>query len=142
MLLAGKTLILKEGAIRITKQKHKGQPKETDEGAQDVGTDEEGKNRVYYISLVAADRNGVPRDEYFTFDVASKIDLEDTDVDVLDCQDLINQYRNQNEGKVPRKITVYELVENFVKNHPRANLFVDECPFLMKKNTVSYGKSI
>ena len=125
----------------MTKEKPKGQPKETDEGAQDMETDDEGINRVYYISLVAADRDGVPRNEYFTFDVASKIDLEDTDVEVLDCQDLINQYRNQNEGKVPKEITVYELVENVVKNHPRAKFFVDECPFCRKKGTV-YGKPI
>ena len=115
----------------MTKEKRKGQPKETGEEGQDVGTDEEGKRGVYYISLVAGDVFGVPRNQHFTFDIASKIDLEDTDVEVLDCQDLINQYRNQPEGEVTEKITVYELVENFVKNHPRGCFFIDECPFLM-----------
>ena len=119
----------------MTKEKRKWQPKETDEGEQNVETDNEGKPKVFYISLAAADIYGVPRNEYFTFDIASKMDLENTDVMVLDCMDLLTDYRHQNEAEVPEKITVYELVENFMKNHPRGYFFIDECPFLMKASS-------
>ena len=98
-----------------------------------MGTNQEGKSGVYYISLVAGDQFGVPKNQHFTFDIASKMDLEDTDVEMLDCHDLLNQYQTQNEGEVPKEITVYELVENFVKNHPRGSYFIDECPFLIQK---------
>ena len=126
----------------MTKEKRNGQAKETDEGEQDVGTDDEGNPIVYYISLVAGDEYGVPRNEYFTFDITSKMDLKDTDVKMLECHDLLNQYQTQNEGEVPKEITVYELVENFVKNHPRGCFFIDECPFLMQKRWDSRRKSI
>ena len=49
---------------------------------------------VYYISLLASDEFGKPRNQYFTFDEASKLDLKCTNVIVLDVHQLKTRYRH------------------------------------------------
>ena len=88
------------------------------------------KNTVYYISLVASDRKGIPREEYFCFDLRKKIDLEGTDVQVLDCHDLLDNYNHQNRT-LHENPTVYDLVEVMIQSNPHASYFIDECPFLV-----------
>ena len=120
MYLLGKTLILKEGSIRMSK-------------TTTMNNDEKGC--VYYISLVAADKKGFPRDEIFTFDIASKIELEDCDVQVLDCHDLGKQYEIYCEQTSKEEATVYEMVESLIRNNPDSSYFIDECPFLTQSDT-------
>ena len=110
----GKSLLCKEGAIRLSKQP--GQ-------VQDV----------YYISLLAVDQYGKPKDEYFTFDEASKLDLQDTGVKVLDVHQLVINYRERHpelDDDTLRSVTVYELAEDLIDADPKASYFMDECPFI------------
>ena len=111
--ISGKSLLCKEGAIRMTKQ-----PKYNHD--------------VYYISLLAVDKFGKPKDEYFTFDEASKLDLQGTGVKVLDVHQLLAEYKQRHpelDKQAIKALLVYELVEDLVDAHPKASYFLDECPF-------------
>ena len=89
-----------------------------------------GKTRkVFYISLVAADKRGRHRNEFFTFDLMSKMDMKDTEVTVLDVHDLVELYKKNHNGKIGDNITVYELVDDLIDHNPDDSFFVDECPF-------------
>ena len=112
IIIAGKSLLLKECSIRMTKRN--------------------GPNQVvYYISLVASKRNGKPANEYFAFDEGSRVDLEETDVKFLDVHALVDEYKvtHPMEEKIVN-ITVYDLLEDFIVKNPNASFFVDECPFI------------
>ena len=103
-----------EGAIRMTKQPAY-------------------NNDAYYISLLAVDRFGKPKDEYFTFDEASKLDLKYTGVKVLDVHQLLAEYKQKHpelDETALKALLVYELVEDLVDAYPKASYFLDECPFV------------
>ena len=92
-----------------------------------------GNRAVYYISLLAADKFGRPLNQYFTFDEASKLDLKDTNVIVLDVHQLQIRYRQRHPDlseDVLEQMTVYELVEELIHDNPMASYFFDECPFI------------
>ena len=114
--LSGKSLLCKEGAIRMTKRSG-------------------GNRAVYYISLLAADSFGRPLNQYFTFDEASKLDLKDTNVIVLNVHQLQIRYRQRNSDlseDLLQQMTVYELVEDLIDADPMASYFFDECPFIAR----------
>ena len=111
MYIAGKSLILKEGSMRMTNQIGQTQP-------------------VYYVSLVASDIFGQQIDQYFTFDEGSRIDLEDTDVRFLDVPSLVDEYQLAHQMEKIETITVYDLLEDFIDRNKKASFFVDECPFI------------
>ena len=99
----------------------------------DEQTHSTSKKVVYYITLTASNHNGKPRNEYFTFDIASKIDLADTKVQVLDCHDLMDIYRKRHGDGSANNANVYELVEDLIDSNDLEEgglYFVDECPFL------------
>ena len=94
-------------------------------------------HRVYYISLLASDQFGKPKNEYFTFDEASKIDLEDTDVKVLDVHELLLMYKQRHpemNEEALKAVTVYELADDLIEADPKASYFFDECPFIASRN--------
>ena len=96
--------------------------------------------KVYYISLLASDEFGKPRNQYFTFDEASKLDLKHTNVIVLDIQQLQTRYRHRHpevSEKVIKKMTVYELAEDLLDADPMASYFFDECPFIASSGIFS-----
>ena len=84
---------------------------------------------VYYIVLTAADETGKPRNEYFIFDIASKMDLKETNVKVLDSHDLLEMYSNKHGKEAAKDANVYELVEDLIDENTGGSYFVDECPF-------------
>ena len=95
------------------------------------GRKSQGKKRqVFFLSLVAADRQGRHRNEFFAFDVMTKMDMQNTEVVVLDVHDLVDSYKKNHHGNLPSNITVYELVEDFIDHHPDDSFFIDECPIL------------
>ena len=99
---------------------------------------------VYYISLLASDEFGKLRNQYFTFDEASKLDLKYTNVIVLDVHQLQTRYRHRHpevSEKVIKKMTVYELAEDLIDADPMASYFFDECPFIASPGIFS-GKVI
>ena len=87
------------------------------------------KRKVFYISLVAADKRGRHRNEFFTFDLMSKMDMKDTEVIVLDVHDLVEWYKNNHNGHIGDDITVYELVDDLIDHNQDGSFFLDECPF-------------
>ena len=90
-------------------------------------------NESYYISLLAADKFGKPKDEYYTFDEASKIDLSGTGVKVLDVHQLLAQYKRRHPDiseEDLNTLTVYELAIDLIEAEPKASFFFDECPFI------------
>ena len=94
-----------------------------------------GNRAVYYISLLAADRFGRPLNQYFTFDEASKLDLKDTNVIVLDVHQLQTRYFQRHPEvteDVLQQMTVYELVEDLIDADPMSSYFFDECPFIAR----------
>ena len=94
-----------------------------------------GNRAVYYISLLAADKIGRPLNQYFTFDEASKLDLKDTNVIVLDVHQLQTRYFQRHPEvteDVLQQMTVYELVEDLIDADPIASYFFDECPFIAR----------
>ena len=97
---------------------------------------------VYYISLLASDKFGRHRNQYFTFDEASKIDLKDTNVIVLDVHRLQTRYRQRHpevSDETLKKMTVYELAEDLIDADPMASYFFDECPFIASDITYYLG---
>ena len=123
----GKSLILKEASIRMSKRVDK----ETGNGKM---------RKVFYISLVAADLEGRHRNEFFTFDLRSKMDMKDTEVIVLDVHDLVELYKKNHNGKIGDDITVYELVDDLIDHNQDGSFFVDECPFPATRNVYLYGE--
>ena len=92
--------------------------------------------KVYFISLLASDSVGEIEDEYFTFDIASKLGFKNTLVEAVDCHDLLRHYNMKiQHTKSKERIDVYELVEGFVQSYPEASFFIDECPFLISDAT-------
>ena len=85
---------------------------------------------VYYISLVASLGSGKPANEYFTFDEGSRVDLEDTDVEFRDVHALFDEYQIAHPMETIEKITVYDILEDFITRNPKSSFFVDECPFI------------
>ena len=90
-------------------------------------------HKVYYISLLASDEFGNELDEYFTFDEASKLDLQGTVVNVLDVHQLIANYRQRHPEKsveVLDAVNVYEPALDLIESEPKGSYFFDECPFI------------
>ena len=88
---------------------------------------------VYYISLLASDKYGKLKDEYFTFDVNSKLDLASTRVKVLDVHRLYAMYRERHQEVSEcalEKLTVYVVALDLIEAKPKASYFFDECPFI------------
>ena len=101
-----------------------------------------GNRAVYYISLLAADRIGRPLNQYFAFDEASKLDLKDTNVIVLDVHQLQTRYFQRHPEvteDVLQQMTVYELVEDLIDADPMASYFFDECPFIASNSIYSFA---
>ena len=126
-LFLGKSLILKEASIRMSKSCSK----ESGHG---------NKRKIFYISLVAADKQGRHRNEFFTFDLMSKMDMEDTEVIALDVHDLVEWYKKNHHGKIGDNITVYELVDDLIDHNENGSFFVDECPFPAERHPCGHRK--
>ena len=121
-----------------------------DGDTKEYGTEHSNVAEVYYISLVAADARGMPQGEKYVFDVASKLEMENTNVRAIDAQDLVKFYNDQqavrggfdpdtaativavNDGG----LNVYELVEFFVQANPNSCIIIDECPFISGRSCI------
>ena len=98
---------------------------------------------VYYISLLAADRFGRHLNQFFTFDEASKLDLKDTNVIVLDVHQLFIRYRQRHpemSEEAMKDVTVYEMSVDLIESDPTGSYFFDESPFIASRESWSEGK--
>ena len=120
-MFPGKSLICKEKAI-LTADK--------EEEEENMGSKPQA-DQVFFLSLVGVDEYGKVEEDEHIFDIYTKhYDFNESDVDVKSAQDLWEFYEKHNSGSSKRKVDIYQLVENFVKHHPRAHFILDECPFL------------
>ena len=88
---------------------------------------------VYYISLLAVDRFGRHHNQFFTFDEASKLDLKDTNVIVLDVHQLLTRYRQRHpemSEEALKDVDVYEMSVDLIESDPMGSYFFDESPFI------------
>ena len=88
---------------------------------------------VYYISLLAANKYGKHLDKFFTFDEASKLDLKDTNVIVLDVHQLFTRYRLRHpemSEEALKDVNVYEMSVDLIESDPMGSYFFDESPFI------------
>ena len=103
---------------------------------------EEGETgkKVYFISLVAANRCGKPDNRRHVYDIISgDYDLKDTGDATspifIDVPQLI-EYHDKNQGLGAKALgifkanTVYDLATFFVANNPEAHFVLDEVPIL------------
>ena len=75
----------------------------------------------------------MPSNEYYTFDEASKLDLDGTGVKVLDVHQLLARYKLRHPDISEyhlKALTVYELAKDIVDAEPKSSFFFDECPFV------------
>ena len=91
------------------------------------------KRNTFYISLLAAEKYGRPRNAYFTLDLMSKFDMENTKVKVMDVHDLVEEYKKHHNGHIGEDITVYDLVDDLLDHNLDGDFFLDECPFPTEK---------
>ena len=75
------------------------------------------KRKVFYISLVAADKRGRHRNKYFTFDLMSKMDMENTEVIVLDVHDLVELYKKNHNGKIDLALKLVDIAAKSKANY-------------------------
>ena len=92
---------------------------------------------VYYISLLASDKFGKHLNQFFTFDEASKLDLKDTNVIVLDVHQLFIRYRQRHPEMSEyalKNINVYDMSVDLIESDPTGSYFFDESPFIGSNN--------
>ena len=104
VLIVGKTVISKQRAIL--------------EG-------EENEKSVYFISLVAADIWGKPKDHSCIFDLLTENEMDGKNVTFLDALSLKKACKVVQEGA-----NVYELVKQFINENREISVIIDECPLL------------
>ena len=123
-----------------------------------VGTKaDDGSCQVYYISLVASTRRGIPRRLLYLFDyLTEKIDFKDTGVETINTTKLLKHFNKHhpthktfydpkeqkimmkhrsNDKEPPSTIDVYMLVKFFIKDvvskyGEKAAFIIDECPII------------
>ena len=100
-------------------------------------------NPVFFISMVGANKYGVVDEHEHIFDIFTKTyDFMASNIQVKSAQDLWKFYVERNpEVKIlnkfiwkqaadRKKITIYQLIEFFIRHHPSGHYVLDECPFL------------
>ena len=106
---------------------------------------------MFYISLVATNKHGIPETNSYIFDALTEYEMRGTRVHFIDAQELARIYatlpsilRSSSIGQTTKSIfgiptpeNVYEMVEGFLKYYPNSNIIIDECPFIA---THEYGK--
>ena len=90
---------------------------------------------VYFICMAGANPRGEPEKRRRVFDVITQqyeFNGISTSVKPYNVYKLMEEYHN---SPAPQKSSpsVYDLVEEFIKNHQDANFFLDECPILKVK---------
>ena len=114
LIISGKSLLCKEGAIRMTNR---------------LGH----TRNVYFISFLAANKFGKYLNQFFTFDEASKLDLKDTNVIVLDVHQILSRYRQRHpemSKRALKNVNVYEMLIDLIESDPTGSYFLDEVPFI------------
>ena len=136
---SGKTLLSKEGAIRLAE---KGK-----QGNQQQHPQQQQAKKVFYLSLVATNKSGFPTREHYLFDIASQLDFKGYDVTFMSAQDLVEMFcQNMSTEQIYEPVQhqdieetcfenmstghIYGLVQQLVNKYPDSSYFLDEVPFI------------
>ena len=113
--LLGKTVVAKEKALRMN--------------------DQFPSMNVYFLSLAASNKYGVPEKHRAIFDILSEeYDFQDTKVNFVDAQQLRSFYKeNNSSGGNQTEVDVLTLTEFFIEQNPDCSFILDEVPVLAKR---------
>ena len=122
----GKTLMKKHKALSIA-------------SAMNKKDDEDKKEKVIYVSLAQAVRNEDKDKKCIdkvlvyknpsVFDIANNIEFKNTNVQFYSLCDIITL-----EADESNQINIGEVVENFLRKHEDAHVFIDEFPLTFKRS--------
>ena len=91
--------------------------------------------KIYFLSLAASNKYGVPEKHRFIFDILSEeYDFQNTNVKFVDAQQLRSFYKENNiSGGTQTEVDVLALTEFFIEKHPDCSFILDEVPVLTKR---------
>ena len=93
-------------------------------------------DQVFFLSLVGVSSFGTVDEHEHLFDIFTKLyDFSGCKIQVLSAQDLWTFYQSKNNEAKREDVSIYDLVEFFIKHHPNGHFIFDECPFLRIKGT-------
>ena len=91
---------------------------------------------VFFISMVGVTSYGTVDEDEYIFDIYTKLyDFHGSYVKVVSAQDLWAFYKSMNKGAKREDVDIYFLVEFFIQHHPNGHFILDECPFLLTKDS-------
>ena len=91
---------------------------------------------VFFISLVGVTKYEIVAKDEYIFDIYTKLyDFHGSYVKVVSAQDLWAYYESKNKRAKREDVEIYFLVEFFIKHHANGHFILDECPFLLSKNS-------
>lgn len=116
--------------------------------AREEGDKLDGGKKVYFLSLIAADRFGKPINKTYVYDLVSdRYDLPHTGDGMspifMDVPRLIKYYkenrsfRERAQGAF-RPPSVYDLAKFFIAKNPDSHYFLDECPIMAEEPNLIY----
>ena len=90
---------------------------------------------VYFLSLAASNKYGVPEKHRSIFDILSQeYDFQNTKVNFVDAQELQSFYKENNKScGTQTGVDVLKLTEFFIEQHPDCSFILDEVPVLTKR---------
>ena len=96
---------------------------------------------TFFISLVATTPTGFPTKEDYLFDVASRLEMIEYDVEFLSTQDLhsrenvfIKNHPFRQSERHSEGFDIYQLLLFLLEDNPNSSFFIDELPFIKKGN--------
>ena len=91
--------------------------------------EKENLGKIYFLSLVAVDKFGIPEKHKFIYDILSEdYDFEGTDVSFIGAQELLKFYKTHNSETLKSDPDILDLTEFFILKHPSSSFIIDEVP--------------
>ena len=89
---------------------------------------------IYFLSLAASNKYGVPEKHRSIFDILSEeYDFQNSNVTFIDAQQLRSFYAENNTSMLKKTdVDVLTLTEFFIEQHPDCSFILDEVPVLKK----------
>ena len=94
---------------------------------------------VYYITLANTSDDGRPLVDQDMFSVATKMEMQDQNVHVMDAWDLFEFFQNENPSSYidSSEVNLFDLLQHFIKKKPKSDIFIDEAPFFLSSRQLT-----
>ena len=92
-------------------------------------TEEDNKQNVFFISLVATSLLGFPEQEHYLYDIATEMEFQGFRVKFLSVKEIKDFYRKHHPDFDEMKVTIYEMTLFFIQMNKGSSFFLDEVPF-------------